>query len=196
KSTKPYTPSSSNTSPSPSIPPKTPTASPAKVQFRKLSPEEMASRREKNLCYNCDKTFTPQHRCKGRFFMLVSEEDLEVPDLNLDPPSVEPVPAPAEDFIPATDAQLSLHAMSGSITQNTFRILGTIAKKQVTILVDSGSKHNFIQDRVAKFLGLAITPASQPFRVMVGNGSTLECVTQCAGVTFAIQEEVGTTFYH
>ncbi|MCI95554.1 hypothetical protein A2U01_0116852, partial [Trifolium medium] len=53
----------------------------------------MAARREKNLCYNCDETFTPQHRCKGHFFMLVSEDDLEDPDLSLDTPPVDPVPA-------------------------------------------------------------------------------------------------------
>ncbi|MCI78978.1 transposon Ty3-G gag-pol polyprotein, partial [Trifolium medium] len=51
-----------------------------------------------------------------------------------------------------TDAQLSFHAMSGFAAQNTFRVLGTFAKKQVTILADSGSTHTFIQDRVAKFV--------------------------------------------
>ncbi|MCI02609.1 hypothetical protein A2U01_0023642, partial [Trifolium medium] len=180
------------TSPSPANPPppptfpKTPTSSTPKVQFRKLSQEEMASRRERNLCYNCDETFTPQHRCKGKFFMLISDEDLESPpiseDLDLSDTIVDDAPT-----LVATDAQLSLHAMSGSPTANTFRILGTIAKKPVTILVDSGSTHNFIQIRVAKFLGLPVNSASCPLKVMVGNGDVLECSTQCSGVTLVIQ---------
>jgi hypothetical protein len=119
--------------------------------------------------------------------MFVSDDDFDQTDFCLDPPSDDSPPVPAVEFTPPTDAQLSLHAMSGSISQNTFRILGTIAEKQVTILVDSGSTQNFIQDRVAKFLGLPVTPATHPFKVMVGNGSTLECTTQCANINFTIQ---------
>ncbi|GAU38235.1 hypothetical protein TSUD_145900 [Trifolium subterraneum] len=148
------TPAVNNTPVNATSPPPSVSKPPSKIPFRKLSPEEIASRRERNLCYNCDETFSPQHRLESA---------------------------------PTTDAQLSLHAMSGSINQNTFRILGTIAKQQVTILVDSGSTQNFIQDRVAKFLGLSITLAPHPFRVMVGNGSTLECAMQCTGVNFIIQ---------
>ncbi|MCI22095.1 hypothetical protein A2U01_0043270, partial [Trifolium medium] len=118
------------------------------------------------------------------FFMLISEDDLDIPDSDLTEIPVEPS---SDTIAPPTEALLSLHAMSGYSTHNTFRIMGTIAKQQVTILVDSGSTHNFVQDRVAKFLGLPITPAPQPFRVMVGNGDTLDCATQCVGVQFNIQ---------
>ena len=168
-----------------------PTTSNPKVPFRKLTQEEMASRRERNLCYNCDDTFTPQHRCKGRFFMLISEEDIE--DLQSEDLSTPPIIVAEETPTPSipSDAQLSLHAMSGSCPQSTFRICGTIAKTQVVILVDSGSTHNFIQDRVAKFLGLPTTIAPQPLKVMVGDGNLLECLTQCIAVPFSIQ---GTSF--
>jgi hypothetical protein len=145
----------------------------------------MASRRERNLCYNCDETFTPQHRCKGKFFLLVSDHDLDVSLLPEDLPSPDSDADNARTL--ATDAQLSLHAMSGSFTTNTFRILGTIAKKPVTVLVDSGSTHNFIQHRVARFLGLSVTPASRPLKVMVGNGEVLECSTHCSNVTISLQ---------
>jgi hypothetical protein len=36
--------------------------------------------------------------------------------------------------------------------------LGHIKKHPLSILVDSGSTHNFIQDRVAKQLGLNLQP--------------------------------------
>jgi hypothetical protein len=91
--------------------------------------------------------------------MLISEEDIE--DFQSDELSPPPIIAAEETpTLPIpSDAQLSLHVMSGSRPQSTFRIYGTIAKKQVVILVDSGSTHNFIQDRVAKFLGLPTTTA-------------------------------------
>ncbi|CAJ2661673.1 uncharacterized protein LOC123886206 [Trifolium pratense] len=175
--------SSSNTTVKP---PNNSTNSP-KTPFRKLTQEEMASRRERNLCYNCDETFTPQHRCKGRFFMIISDDDMEMTDTAFDLPTADSAIEQSAPVSPPTDAQLSLHAMSGFSAPNTFRILGSIAKKQFTILVDSGSTQNFIQDRVAKYLGLPVIPASQPFKVMVGNGNTLDCNSQCANVSFNIQ---------
>lgn len=188
---KPFTPStpSLTNNPPPPIPKAPNSTNNPKVQFRKLSQEEMASHRERNLCYNCDETFTPQHRCKGRFFMLISEEDLDIPDdEDLSPPTV-----PTESPLSLSDAQLSMYAMSGHSASNTFRILGTIANTQLTILVDSGNTHNFIQTRVAKFLGLHTSPAPHPFKVMVGNGSVLTCSTQCANVTFSVQGHSFTT---
>jgi len=64
-STTPNPPSHSTLPPLLTAPPQ------SRVNFRKLSTEEMASRREKCLCYNCDETFIPQHKCKGCFFLLI-----------------------------------------------------------------------------------------------------------------------------
>lgn len=47
--------------------------------------------------------------------------------------------------------------------------------------MDSGSTNNFIQDRVAKQLGLNLKPA-QSFQVLVGNGEELQCSTICQNV--------------
>jgi hypothetical protein len=47
-----------------------------RVNFRKLLVEEMAIRRENDQCYNCDELFTPQHKCKGRFYLLKSDEEV------------------------------------------------------------------------------------------------------------------------
>lgn len=47
--------------------------------------------------------------------------------------------------------------------------------------MDSGSTNNFIQDRVAKQLGLNLKPA-QSFQVLVANGEELQCSTICQNV--------------
>ena len=44
--------------------------------IKKLSYAEMRSRKEKGLCYNCDETFKPGHKCKQQqLFMLALEEE-------------------------------------------------------------------------------------------------------------------------
>lgn len=48
--------------------------------FKKISYQEMADRRAKGLCFNCDEMFTPGHRCKKLFFLQLAEEDWKVED--------------------------------------------------------------------------------------------------------------------
>lgn len=53
---------------------------PPKTHYKKLTHEEMLTRREKGLCYNCDEKFSQGHKCKGRFFLLVAiDDDDDVP---------------------------------------------------------------------------------------------------------------------
>lgn len=86
--------------------------------------------------------------------------------------------------------------MSGFSAQDTFRIIGTIAKHRVSIPVDSGSTHNFVQDRVAKFLGLPTMPTPTPLKVMVGSGDTLVCSLRCQQVSLCIQGQSFTVNFH
>lgn len=77
--------------------------------------------------------------------------------------------------------------MAGVPATDTFRLYGVINHARVTILVDSSSMHNFIQPRVAKFLGLSMEE-TMPLQVMVGNGSVLECRQLCPATTLLIQD--------
>jgi hypothetical protein len=58
-----------------------------------------------------------------------------------------------------------------------------------TPLIDGGSTHNFVQDRVAKFLNLKIQPTNT-LQVMVGNGSEIERHQRCPRVRLAIQGQI------
>lgn len=51
--------------------------------------------------------------------------------------------------IPKEKLHISLHAISGSSSPNTMRLMGMIGNQPVIILVDSGSTHNFLDPRVA-----------------------------------------------
>ena len=56
------------------------------------------------------------------------------------------------------DLELFLHAMEGSSSPRTIRLLGHVNKKLVSILLDTGSTHNFIDPRVVQRTGLQVSP--------------------------------------
>jgi hypothetical protein len=177
-----------------STPPLLPTPPPPMTRFRQLSSAEIAERREKGLCFNCDERFSRNHRCKARFLLLIANTDTEG--------VLEEEPELTEDSLMAlfnsSDgatgeaqlAQLSYHAMSGVQTAQTIRVLGSVAQHSVHVLVDGGSTLNFIQTHVARTLGLDHTP-SPTLKVIVGNGDELTSDRVCKAVPIVIQ---GNTF--
>lgn len=75
------------------------------------------------------------------------------------------------------------------------RFMGFIGDRQVVLLVDGGSTHNFIQLQLVSELGLS-TRDTSPLRVMVGNGQHLECTRVCEDVTVVIQSTQFTVDLH
>lgn len=145
----------------------------------------MATRREKGLCYNCDERFTPNHRCKSRCFLIIAEED-DAPGVGVSPlDNMEPL-SPTADTGGSPSAQLSLNAMSGNLAPETLRVTGMVGGQEVVILIDRGSTHNFVQDKMVRFLKLQAQPTKQ-LNVMVGNGSHLTCSHICKNIQVSIQ---------
>ncbi|KAK2407034.1 hypothetical protein QL285_042695 [Trifolium repens] len=173
--------------PIPNTPPPTlttnntpPPTQPRPTPIRRLNPAELQARRDQGLCYNCDERFQPGHRCRRLFHILIAyphtpEEHTETLTAQLlqtqpDPTPDPEIPSPTTETYP----QISLHALMGHTIPQTIRLLGHIDHQPLTILIDSGSTHNFVQDRVAKQLGLTLEP-TQSFQVLVGNGEELNC---------------------
>ena len=120
--------------------------------------EDLVISRNKGLCYHCDKKWILGHHCRPRLHLLIVDNDEECPDLP--PPPLTTAPAANSDSPVFLNApQISLNALSGMPTSETFRLYDTIAHHQVIILVDGGSIHNFIQARRTSFLQLAQVPA-------------------------------------
>lgn len=99
------------------------------------------------------------------------------------PISSEPSIFPSTDEPPP---HLSLNALAGMPAPETFRIFGIVCGHRLIILVDGGSTHNFVQLRVARFLGLPSTLIS-PLPVMVGDGGVLHCTCRYPRVPITIQ---------
>jgi len=94
-------------------------------------------------------------------------------------------PEPHDPHDP-NEAQLNLHSLTGPLAPETLRFSGLVASKQVLILVDGGSTHNFIQDAMLPELGLFPSDTT-PLKVMVGNGQYLHCNQICTEVSIVIQ---------
>lgn len=77
---------------------------------------------------------------------------MENPLSVLSPRSISPLP---------DTPRISLHAMLGHSFSKNLRLKATIFNKDITVLVDGGSTHNFIQDRIAKFLNMPTTQSSK-----------------------------------
>jgi hypothetical protein len=169
------TPASSSFKPTMTVHPPKPTP-----VIKRLTPAELQARRDAGLCYNCDDKYVKGHRCRRSFHLLIvdpgdDEADtsaLHVYDSFTQVELSDPTPDPA---------QISLHALMGHTIPQTFRVMGQICNNTVGVLIDSGSTHNFVQDRVVKQLGLA-TQQAHSFKVLVGNGEQLSCTTMCSQV--------------
>ncbi|GAU30089.1 hypothetical protein TSUD_392450 [Trifolium subterraneum] len=174
--------------------------------IKRLSPAELQARREQGLCYNCDepnyfllltppKTLhphnnPPQTRPKLAFMPLWAtlspkpfKANTTLSQLLLTLDTTQNSAPPQQPI--SNQAQISLHALMGHPIPQTLRVVGHVAKSPITVLIDSGSTHNFIQDRIAKQLGLKLEPA-QEFQVLVGNGEELQCSYFCPNLAITL----------
>lgn len=84
------------------------------------------------------------------------------------------------------DGAISLNALSETEVPNTIKLKGESKKNQMTILLDSGSTHNFLDLEIAKKMGCLIAEAS-PMRVMIANGNHLMSLHICHMLKWRIQ---------
>ena len=69
---------------------------------------------------------------------------------------------------------LSVATMTGISQSQTLKLFGHIKNTKVTVLVDIGSTHNFIDSRAAKQLNIFIYPTAC-FQVSIPGNKTTTC---------------------
>ncbi|KAJ0010324.1 hypothetical protein Pint_33768 [Pistacia integerrima] len=110
-------------------------------------------------------------------------------------PSIQPAVEQTEEEASDVDPQISLHALTGHTGPQTMRVAGRIGSQRVLVLIDSGSMHNFIDQRLARHLGLLVTPIDK-FWVTVANGEKLSCREKHEEVKLVIQGlDMAVTFF-
>jgi len=152
----------------------TPPSTPLKIQNLTLA--EMVECQLKALCYNCDDTYFPGHKCKEQnLFMAisedVSEEEVEAPPMAESPEHTHMTP-PGDP--PDVEPIISLNSLTGFSTPQTLRIIGYIKHRKVIILVDSGITHNFIHRCIAQENNCYISAVNN-FQIMIANGGSMKC---------------------
>jgi hypothetical protein len=79
--------------------------------------------------------------------------------------------------------------LAGIITLQTLKIEGYIKKKKVIVLIDSGSTHNFIHNKLAKDLNFFVYPTPE-FQVMIADGGTINCSRKWNKINLTMGEHV------
>ncbi|KAA8522988.1 hypothetical protein F0562_009411 [Nyssa sinensis] len=149
---------------------------------KKMTQKELEERRMKGLCYGCDEKYFRGHVCKKKqLFMIEAEEEEDV---------FEDVVQEMEKEDVQEELQISVHALSGSLSYKTMRIKGKVKKNVVTILIDSGSTHNFLDPAMAKRAGASIQ-FTNPLTVVVADGTKLQSKAVVKEFQWVMQ---GTTF--
>jgi hypothetical protein len=69
--------------------------------------------------------------------------------------------------------EISLNTIKGTPNPRTMRLVGVLKNQQMVILIDSGSRHNFVDAHLAKIFGLQVQ-LTQSIRVRIANGQDIE----------------------
>ena len=101
---------------------------------------------------------------------------------------VEEVVEPTEEEIEEKDEEITIshHALTGSMGIQTIKLRGNVKNRDITILVDSGSTHNFLDPETAKFTGVEVEETDVLW-VTVGGGDKINSQAKCKAFSWAMQ---------
>nr|CAJ00278.1 hypothetical protein [Lotus japonicus] len=158
---------------------------------KKLTPKEMDEHRTQNLCFFCHEKYTPGHDCPQRkksqvFFMAVdgleSEELLE----GVEQESRPEVNVPKVSLNALHGDSISLDALDGDSEYPMMRLTGWLGKKRIFVLIDTGSTHNFINQKLCHE-GLSKIKCLQPVKITVADGGIIQGTGWCEGISWKMQ---------
>eukprot|EP00253_Pinus_taeda_P036727 PITA_36727 len=151
------------------------------LKVQKVSPQEMAERRKQGLCYYCDEKYSPGHKCKEPKFFQIDATDYS--STEEDPPleEQEAIEEDNQKEIVSDDPIISLHALAGISSPQTLKIRGFLKHRPVIVLIDSGSTHNFIHQKITEAAHCFVRAVSN-FQVQIADGGTMKCEGRCENV--------------
>ncbi|KAL5716809.1 hypothetical protein ACHQM5_009929 [Ranunculus cassubicifolius] len=150
---------------------------------RKLTPIQIQERRAKGLCYNCDEAWSINHKCTSKQLFYIAGDSDESPDVS----DTASVPAPSDASAPVIipEVAISLQALSGNTSYQTLMLKGKVKNRELTMLIDTGSTHNFLDANTANALG-CICSSIPSHQLLVAGGSHLTCDKVCQNFSWEI----------
>jgi len=150
----------------------------------KIDDDARRELKKKRLCFPCQEPWAPGHRCvagKAHFIEVFFEssgeedekDDVEVGDSHAawDPLPPPPPTAGGAAFAPTGGALASLQGVPKYLT---LRVRGTVRGQRVSLLVDSGATHNFIDAQMVEQRGIQIESFDR-FSILVPGDQTMVC---------------------
>lgn len=92
------------------------------------------------------------------YLLIMDEESSDPPLDGFHNFSIESEHHPITTIEALTPA-ISYHALAGGYSIQTLRLQGNINSMGFQVLIDSGSTDNFLQEHIAKHLGLTVIPS-------------------------------------
>jgi hypothetical protein len=133
-------------------------------KLTRLTPQQMDERIANGLCFNFDTKYNKEHKCSEKKVVYIYNEEEEDQELE-----------PSQDLeIEETTPMISCHALANISTPQTLKIEGYIKNEKGRVLIDSGSTHNFINYKLAKYFNYFVYPTPE-FQVMISYGGTINC---------------------
>jgi hypothetical protein len=90
--------------------------------------------------------------------------------------------------------EISFHAIAGTTHPQTLQVMGRLRSKEVMVLIDGGSIHNFIDQSIVNKYELPVDP-NKKFQVTVANREKIDCTGLCPSLTIMIQGQFVTADY-
>ncbi|TXG65836.1 hypothetical protein EZV62_007111 [Acer yangbiense] len=147
---------------------------------KRLTPAELRERQEKGLCFKCNDMFHPEHRCQ-KLFLIEACNDDEDDDNDV---------VMEDDMGDSTEnievLAISLHAIASTKVPESMRVHRKIGNEGAIVLIDFGSTHNFVSEKLAEKVGLQPIFGSR-FEVVIASGEKLSSFGKCRQVILILQ---------
>ncbi|KAM1775774.1 hypothetical protein ACFX11_042662 [Malus domestica] len=151
---------------------------PKNPSVRRLTPEEVDHCRKNGLCFHCKEKYGRGHMCEKKQLLLIDVQDFD----NFEKEE--------NDIVETEEPEITACALFGTPappTINTMRVQGFIKNCPVTILIDSGSSHNFIDLSLVKRMKYTLD-TGHIFNVKIADGGRVATKRVLNQVSVKIQQ--------
>jgi hypothetical protein len=148
--------------------------------------------RRKKLYFTCKEPWNPSHKCMGRgqvHYIEVTLDNEEEEDYDQLQNMEDETTETTEEEVTGLDSMAKGKATLASIIRvpkfNTFRMRGVFQGKKVSVLIDGGASHNFIDSALLRRRHIPIVEY-EGFKVDVPGGSIMPCDSYIPGMKLTL----------
>jgi hypothetical protein len=151
-----------------------------------------SQRIKEGKCKRCGEKWDPRHRCQiednsKKLYTCEAEKDDESDSTESINEEMENFQNDTSELIEDNTPRISLATITGITQPQTLKLKGHIKNDNVTVLIDTGSTHNFLDIKIARKLKLFVYPVPD-MKVMVADDKKIGNVGKCHKVKLQIQD--------